>query len=97
MHKSKKNTRIDPSTGLRRPLTDEERSVRSRIRKGVFPKFHFKRQEYGSDALERTAPSPLRLRGKLTWRLQSTFHVLTAPIPAPSSPTPSTPDKVEQS
>lgn len=89
--KDHRGTRIDPTTGVRRPLTPEENDIRAKIKKGVLPKYHFTRT-YGSDKMERKKMEPGYYRKKrmhkLTWSLLSTFYVLTAPILLPPSNTP---------
>lgn len=83
--KDHRGTRIDPTTGTRRPLTAEENDIRGKIKKGLLPKYHFART-YGSDKMERMQINKNR-KPKLTWKILDTFNVLTAPTPPTSSKT----------
>lgn len=56
----------------RRHLSQEARSIINKIRSGIFPRYFFAKKEEGSGQLERDA------KGKLTWRLISTYRALMA-------------------
>lgn len=51
---------------------DYERSVRNGIKNGKYPRYHFVKNE-DLTRLERNK------KGKLTWKMVSTFNVLTNP------------------